>query len=50
MLNVNNLTFSYPRRREPVVKDFSLKINNGGIYGLLGPNGAVKSTLFYLIS
>lgn len=50
MLNVGNLSFTYPRRREPVVDDFSLKINDGGIYGLLGPNGAGKSTLLYLIS
>ncbi|MDE5554655.1 MAG: ABC transporter ATP-binding protein [Muribaculaceae bacterium] len=50
MLNINNLTFSYPRRREPVIKDFTLRIKEGGIYGLLGPNGAGKSTLLYLIS
>ncbi len=50
MLKIENLSFSYPRRREPVVDDFSLDIAEGGIYGLLGPNGAGKSTLLYLIS
>lgn len=50
MLNIENLSFSYPRRRQPVVDGFSLELTAGGIYGLLGPNGAGKSTLLYLIS
>ena len=50
MLKLEKLTFSYPRRHEPVVDDFSLDLGEGGIYGLLGPNGAGKSTLLYLIS
>lgn len=50
MLKLENLTFSYPRRHQPVIDGFSLDIAEGGIYGLLGPNGAGKSTLLYLIS
>lgn len=50
MLNVTNLTFSYGRRRRPVLTDFNLKIEHGGIYGLLGKNGAGKSTLLNLMS
>lgn len=50
MLKVNNLTFSYSRRRQPVLEDFSLSVPEGGVYGLLGSNGAGKSTLLYLIS
>ncbi|MDE5807772.1 MAG: ATP-binding cassette domain-containing protein [Muribaculaceae bacterium] len=50
MLKVNDCTFSYSRRKEPVLKDFSLEISEGGVYGLLGSNGAGKSTLLYLIS
>lgn len=49
MLNVDKLTFGYPRRRQMVIEDFSLTIDTGGVYGLLGPNGAGKSTLLYLI-
>lgn len=49
MVNVENLTFSYSRRRTPVLEDFSLKLSSGGIYGLLGKNGAGKSTLLYLM-
>ncbi len=50
MLKVDNCTFSYSRRKEPVLKDFSLEISQGGVYGLLGSNGAGKSTLLYLIT
>lgn len=50
MLKVDNITFSYGRRKEPVLKDFSLEISEGGVYGLLGSNGAGKTTLLYLIS
>ena len=49
MLKVNHCTFSYNRRKDPVLKDFSLEIGQGGVYGLLGSNGAGKSTLLYLI-
>ena len=50
MLKVNDGTFSYSRRKEPVLKNFSLEIAEGGVYGLLGSNGAGKSTLLYLIA
>lgn len=50
MLLIQNLTFSYSRKRGPVIKDFSLDIDHGGVYGLLGSNGVGKSTLLYLIS
>ena len=50
MLSIKNLSFSYSRKKEPVIRDFSLDIPSGGIYGLLGSNGVGKSTLLYLIS
>lgn len=50
MLDINHLTFSYPKQKQAVISDFCLKISAGGVYGLLGPNGAGKSTLLYLIS
>jgi branched-chain amino acid transport system ATP-binding protein len=33
-----------------VVSDITLKIEQGGIFGLIGPNGAGKTTLFNLIA
>lgn len=50
MLSVNNITFSYSRRKKPVLSDFSLRLEEGGVYGLLGSNGAGKTTLLNLIS
>lgn len=50
MLEIQNISFRYSRRRPPVLEDFSLAIREGGVYGLLGPNGAGKSTLLYLVS
>ncbi len=32
------------------LEDVSLKVSEGGIYGLIGPNGAGKTTLFNLIT
>ena len=49
MLKINNCTFSYSRRKSPVIEDFTLNIEHGGVYGLLGSNGAGKSTLLHLI-
>ena len=42
MLNIDHLTFRYGRRQAPVLEDFSLSLKAGGIYGLLGKNGAGK--------
>ncbi|MCM1504293.1 MAG: ABC transporter ATP-binding protein [Muribaculum sp.] len=49
MLKINDLTFSYSRKKPPVLEHFNLELEPGGIYGLLGRNGAGKSTLLYLI-
>lgn len=50
MLKVNNVTFSYSRKKWPVIRDLSLEVKPGGIYGLLGKNGVGKSTLLYLMA
>lgn len=50
MLEINNLTFTYPKQKNPTIDGLSFAVNEGGVYGLLGPNGAGKSTLLYLIS
>ncbi len=48
MISIENVTFGY-ERQHPVLQDFSLQFDNGGIYGLLGKNGTGKSTLLYLM-
>lgn len=50
MLKIEDLSFTYPGRNNPAVGDFSLEMNPGGVYGLLGRNGVGKSTLLYLIA
>ncbi len=47
VLRVDNLVKSY--RKVPVVNRISLKVNQGEIVGLLGPNGSGKTTTFHLI-
>ena len=36
--------------RKTILENFDLKLNNGQILGLLGPNGVGKSTIFNLIT
>ena len=50
MLQINEIDFSYGRRKAPVFEHFSLRFEPGHIYGLLGKNGTGKSTLLYLMS
>lgn len=49
MIDINKITFGY-KKRQTVLEDLSLRIADGGIYGLLGKNGTGKSTLLYLIA
>lgn len=50
MIDVKNITFKYAGQHRPVFEDFSLKLEENRIYGLLGKNGTGKSTLLYLVS
>lgn len=48
MINLNQITFGY-RARQTVLENLSLNIAPGHIYGLLGRNGAGKSSLLHSI-
>ena len=50
MIEVKNMSFSYPGQKERVFDGFTLRIEESKIYGLLGKNGTGKSTLLYLIA
>ena len=50
MIEVSHLDFKYPGQHGWVFEDFSLRLEENKIYGLLGKNGTGKSTLLYLIS
>jgi len=44
MIDVENLTFTYPGVKDQVLKGLTFTIEEGEIFGFLGPNGAGKST------
>lgn len=48
MVTINNLQYSYGTNT--VLKDISMKLEEGRIYGLLGENGVGKTTLLTLLS
>jgi len=55
MITIQNLSHSFPltkkgRVRRGVLYEINLKIESGEIFGLLGPNGGGKTTLFRILS
>ncbi|HPX79494.1 MAG TPA: ATP-binding cassette domain-containing protein [Bacteroidales bacterium] len=48
MIQINNLTFSYSKNN--VLRDLSLSLTKGNVYGLLGQNGVGKTTLLKLLA
>ena len=48
IIEFNNVSLSYGKRL--ILDNISFKINEGQIFGMLGPNGVGKSTIFNLIT
>ena len=48
VINFENVSLSYGNRL--ILDNLSFKINEGQIFGMLGPNGVGKSTIFNLIT
>jgi ABC-2 type transport system ATP-binding protein len=48
MIRIDNLKFAY-NTKEVLFDDFNLLVNEGSVFGLLGPNGSGKTTLIRLI-
>lgn len=48
MIQIENLSFSYGQK--PLFKELNLALPSGNIYGLLGKNGAGKSSLLKIIA
>lgn len=53
-VSIQHLSHSYPAHGKTperhALRDISLRVAEGAIYGLLGPNGGGKSTLFRILS
>lgn len=48
MIEISGLSKSYGKKK--ALTDFSLKLEEGGVYGIVGPNGAGKTTAFRIIA
>lgn len=48
MINVDNLTIQFDTK--PLFQDVNMKFNSGNCYGIIGANGAGKSTFLRLLS
>ncbi len=44
MFQVKDLSFNYPKNKEDTLRNLSFSIQDGEIFGLLGPSGVGKST------
>jgi ATP-binding cassette, subfamily B, bacterial len=49
-LNVRDLTFTYPSRREPSLRNVDVDIGPGQVVALVGENGSGKTTLAKLLA
>ena len=49
MLNLTNVSKTYPKSSAKAVDSLNLDVKDGEIFGFLGPNGAGKTTLMRLI-
>lgn len=49
-LEFRHVTFRYPGTETDILKDFSMKLENGRHYAIVGENGAGKTTLIKLLT
>lgn len=49
VIELKDVTYSYPLTETPAIKNISFSIEEGGFYGIIGANGAGKTTLCALL-
>src|SRR5690606_40800517 len=50
MVTLNNITKTYNKGAVKAVADVSLSVTEGELFGLIGPDGAGKSTIFRILT
>lgn len=50
MIEVRNLSYTYPNERSDVFTDVNIKFNSRGLYYIVGESGSGKSTFIHLLS
>ncbi len=50
MITLNNITKTYGKEKTMAVDDISFSVNKGEIFGLIGPDGAGKSSIFRMLT
>ena len=50
MIELNNITKTYPKEGVTALHDVSLSVKQGELFGLIGPDGAGKTTLFRILT
>ena len=50
LVEVNNITFGYNKLSEPILKNFSMRVEPGKSVAIVGPSGCGKSTVAKLIT
>lgn len=49
-ISLNNVSFTYPKKKSPVLSDLNLKFSAGKVTALIGDSGAGKSTILKLLA
>ena len=49
MIELDSVTFRYPKSTADALSNISLNIPQGSFFALIGPNGAGKTTLLRLL-
>src|SRR5690349_12869320 len=49
MVIINDLKFTYSKKQQPLFQDLNCELSSGSIVGLLGKNGAGKTSLLKLM-